>query len=190
VLAAGAGRRFGGPVPKPLAPFRGRPLVTWPVSALRDGGAAPVLVVAGAHAAAVAAAVEPGGAEVVACPDWREGLAASLRCGVAAAAGRGAEAVVVALGDQPLLAAAAVARVVAARRPGAHDALRATYDGAPAHPVLLEAAAFAAVGALHGDAGARALLRPGGPLRVGLVACDGLGRPDDADTWDALRALE
>jgi CTP:molybdopterin cytidylyltransferase MocA len=48
---------------------------------------------------------------------------------------------------------------------------------------------FEAVEGLRGDAGARTLLDDP-TTRVGLVACDGLGRPDDADTPEALARLE
>lgn len=188
VLAAGAGTRFGGAVPKPLAPFRGRPLLAWPLAALRAGGVEDVVVVLGDRAAEVAGGVDLGAAAVEVCDAWREGLSASLRAGVSAAARRGAEAVVVVLADQPLLAGAAVARVIAARSPADADAVRATYDGVPGHPTLLEGSMFGAVAALCGDAGARELL--GEPAtRVRLVACDGLGRPDDADTPEALMRL-
>jgi CTP:molybdopterin cytidylyltransferase MocA len=189
VLAAGAGSRFGGPVAKVLAPFRGRPLVEWPVAALGAGGVARTFVVLGAEAEAVAAGADLGGAEVVRCPGWSEGLSASLRAGVAAASAAAFTAVVVALGDQPLLSGAAVARILAARTPGEIDAIRATYAGIPGHPTLLEAATFPAIATLRGDAGARDLLRDPA-TRVRLVACDGLGRPDDADTPEALAALE
>jgi CTP:molybdopterin cytidylyltransferase MocA len=190
LLAAGAGERFGGEVPKPLVNFRGRPLLAWPLGVLRDGGVDPVLVVVGAHGDVVAAAVgELGGADVVRCAGWGEGLSASLRAGVAAASARGAEAVVVALADQPLLDGRAVARVIAARAPGEADAIRATYDGTPGHPTLLEASTFAAIAALRGDAGARELLRDPA-VHVRRVGCDGLGCPDDADTPQALGRLE
>jgi CTP:molybdopterin cytidylyltransferase MocA len=192
VLAAGAGSRFAaassGGVPKPLASFRGRPLIERPLAAVTGGGTDRTLVVLGAHAAAVRAGVALGDAGVVVCQDWAEGLSASLRAGVAAAAAGGATAVVVVLGDQPLLEPAAVARLIEAREPAAADALRATYDGVPGHPTLLEASTFGAVAALRGDAGARDLFA-GGALRVRRVACDGLGRPDDADTPAALDRL-
>ncbi|HWI74758.1 MAG TPA: nucleotidyltransferase family protein [Baekduia sp.] len=182
LLAAGAGTRFGGATPKPLVPFRGRPLFTWPLAALRDGGAERAIVVTGA------ADLEAEGAEVVRCADWAEGLSASLRTGVAAAAHEGADAVVIALADQPLLDARAVARVLAARAPQDHDAVRATYGGTPNHPTLLESALFGAIAQLQGDTGARPLLADPA-TRVKLVACDGLGSPADADTPAALARL-
>jgi CTP:molybdopterin cytidylyltransferase MocA len=189
LLAAGAGSRFGSGVPKPLRPFRGCPLLTWPLAALREGGVDHVVVVLGARADEVAAGVSLGGAEVVRCTDWTEGLSASLRAGVDAAATGGADAIVIALADQPLLDARAVARVVAARAPQQFDAIRATYAGTPGHPTLLESSTFTAVAALTGDTGARELLGDAA-TRVRLVACDGLGHPDDADTPEALARLQ
>ena len=210
LLAAGAGSRFGsGGPPKVLCPFRGRPLLTWPLAALRDGGTDRVVVVLGARADEVAAGVELGAAQLVRCDDWAEGLSASLRAGVQAANDRsvssgvpiwdtrrhgppaegGADAVVIALADQPLLDARAVARLIAARSPSRFDALRATYAGVPGHPTLLESATFRAVTRLRGDTGARTVLDDAA-TRVGLIACDGLGRPDDVDTPEALARLE
>lgn len=192
-----------------LHPFHGLPLLTWPLAALRDGGVERVVVVLGARADEVAAGVELGAAQVVRCAEWSEGLSASLRAGVQAAnarsgspgvphgdtrrpgstAGGGADAVVIALADQPLLDARAVARLIAARALRQFDALRATYAGVPGHPTLLESSTFGAIAGLRGDTGARALLDDPA-MRVGLIACDGLGRPDDADTPEALARLE
>lgn len=169
LLAAGGGERFG-EGPKPLAEVAGRKLYEWPLAALRDGGVDGVVAVVGATPFAA------DDAEVVRAEDWREGVAASLRRGVAAARERGAEAVVIALADQPLLDGRAVARVLAARGAGA-TAVRATYGGVPNHPTVIEASLFGAVADLRGDQGARPLLHD-----ARLVACDGLGAPDDVDT--------
>lgn len=176
LLAAGASTRFG-EEPKPLAELGGRRLYEWPLAALRDGGVDDVVVVVGA----VPFVVE--GTTVVRCDDWSEGVAASLRAGVADARERGAEAVVVALADQPRLDARAVAKVLAARDEGV-TAVRATYDGVPNHPTLIESSLFDAVARLRGDQGARPLL---GDAR--LVPCDGLGSPEDVDTPADLARL-
>jgi CTP:molybdopterin cytidylyltransferase MocA len=177
LLAAGASERFGEGV-KALAELGGRRLHEWPLAALRGGGVEDVVVVVGAAPFAV------DGAEVVRCEGWAEGMAASLRAGVGAARARGAQAVVIALADQPLLDPRAVARVLAARAPGV-SAIRATYEDRAGHPTLIESSLFDAVAALRGDVGARPLL--GGAK---LVACDGLGSPEDVDTPEALAAME
>jgi molybdenum cofactor cytidylyltransferase len=186
VLAAGAGARFTDGI-KQLAPFRGHALVEHAVSAVSTPALRARFVVLGAQADAIAAGADLGDATVVRCPDWTEGLSASLRAGVDAASAAGCDAIVIVLGDQPLLSTAAVERVVAARAPERFDAIRATYAGIPAHPTVLESSTFAAVLELHGDAGARALLSS---VRAHTVPCDGLGRPDDVDTAADLARLE
>lgn len=182
VLAAGGGSRFGSP--KQLAELRGRPLLE---HALNAAAAAPVdrtAVVLGANAAEIARRVPLHGAEVVVAADWREGQAASLRAGISVL-GEECEAIVIVLGDQPLIEPGAISRVIAARG-GEVQAIRATYRGRPGHPVLFERAAFGEIATLTGDTGARALLE-----RLGAreVPCDGLGRPDDVDTPEQLGAI-
>ena len=181
VLAAGAARRYGSA--KQLAELEGRPLIE---HALEAVAAAPVderVVVLGAGADAVLEAADLHGARPVVCEDWAEGQAASLRAGLAAL--DGVEAAVVVLGDQPRVSARAIARVLAARGESA-AAVRATYDGLPAHPIVLERALFSRLAALEGDVGAREVLAT---VAVREVACDGLGRPDDVDTPEQLEVL-
>lgn len=181
VLAAGAGRRFGGDGPKQLAPLAGRPLLEHALAAAAGSKADRVVAVLGANAEAILARVDLRGAEPLLCAGWAEGMAAALRAGVAAVAGSGAAVVV--LGDQPLITATAIDRVIAARAPG-HDAVRATYGGSPGHPVLLERLLLAAAGELRGDTGARALLAA---ARVATVGCEDVGDPLDVDTPADLR---
>ena len=178
VLAAGAARRFG--APKQLAELDGRPLLEHVLAAMASSPLDRVVVVLGAYGEEILDRIALHGAAPVHCSDWKEGQAASLRTGIAAVAE--AEAVVVALGDQPFLSARAVARVLAARAPEV-DALRAGYDGKPGHPVVLERALFPRLAALRGDAGAREVIA-GASVRE--VPCDGLGRPDDIDTPEEL----
>ena len=150
VLAAGQGRRFGGP--KALARLDGERLVDRAVRTLTDAGCTPVVVVSGAAELAVV------GAQVVPNPLWPSGMGSSLRAGLAALAETDVLAAVVVLVDTPWLAPDAVRRVVE-QGDGAAAAI-ATYGGRRGHPVLLSAAVWPDVAELAtGDVAAKAWLQ-------------------------------
>ena len=183
VLAAGGSRRFG--KTKQLALLEGRPLLEHALRAVRDApGITRVVVVLGAEAEAVAAGVDLSGTETVVALDWEEGIAASLRAGIAAVSD--ADAVVVILGDQPGVTRKAVDAVLRRVCESATTAARATYDGVPGHPVAIRRELFGEVARLRGDLGARDLLEAHG---VVAVECGDLARPDDIDTPADLEAL-
>jgi CTP:molybdopterin cytidylyltransferase MocA len=186
VLAAGEGRRFGGG--KQLADLDGRPLLEHALASSAAVGLEPRMVVLGANADRILATVELHGHEVVVCPDWHEGMAASLRAGVSAARAAGADAILVTLGDQPLVGAEAIARVLNARGgpDGTSRAIRASYDGVPGHPALLESSVFDALLALQGDEGARGVFKSAG---THLVACEDVAVPTDVDEVGDLEAV-
>jgi molybdenum cofactor cytidylyltransferase len=183
VLAAGAATRFGSA--KQLAELDGRPMLEHSVTAMTSSPVGRVVVVLGACAEDVVARVDLHGAEPVLCRRWDEGQSASLACGLAELSE--CQAVIVTLGDQPRLSPDAIRRVIAARGDGA-EAVRATYDGAPGHPVLLERPLFERLRDVSGDHGARNLLLS---VQTRDVPCDDLGGGEDVDTpaqLDALRA--
>jgi molybdenum cofactor cytidylyltransferase/nicotine blue oxidoreductase len=177
ILAAGEGTRFG-EESKLLADLEGRPLLE---HAIRAQSAVPelerIVVVLGAHAAGVLAAVDFGQAEPLICEDWREGQAASLRCGLAALSD--ADTVIVTLGDEPLITPEVIARFLDAP-PGT----RAIYDGRPGHPVVLGRDHIRAAAQLTGDHGARTLLGDGP-----TIECAELSSGRDVDTPDDLEAI-
>jgi CTP:molybdopterin cytidylyltransferase MocA len=181
LLAAGEGSRFG--QPKALVKLNGQTLAERGVGLLRAGGADPILVVTGA------VPVELAGTLTVDNPQWRTGMGSSLRAALQALTearrapemGPEIRAVVVALADQPLVGADAVARLIAAYRGGASVAV-AAYDGQARNPVLLAREHWPEVIATAtGDQGARTFLRTR-PELVTLVECGDTGRPDDIDT--------
>jgi nicotine blue oxidoreductase len=164
VLAAGGGRRYGGP--KALVSLDGALLVERAVATLRKAGCAPVAVVLGAGAAEVrrTARFSPTTAQLIVVdnPDWATGMGSSLRVGLAALEPTNAQATVVLLVDTPGITAPAVARLMdRAVTPSPDQVLaRASYDGVPGHPVLLGRAHWAGVAAVAvGDEGARPYLR-------------------------------
>ena len=201
LLAAGAGRRMGGP----KALVRRSPdeptFVERGVEVLHAGGCRGVTVVVGAAAEEVAAIVDRLGhdVDVVHCPDWREGMGASLRAGLGALArtahegDAGIDAVLISLVDLPDLTPEVVARVLAGG--GATGAgtdtgqrrsvlRRACYRGTPGHPALIGREHWdRVVATATGDNGARDHFRTH-PHE--LVECGDLATGRDVDTLAEL----
>lgn len=168
VLAAGEGRRFGGP----KAPYLldGERLVDRAVHLLRDVGCEPVVVVLGAWVGRV------DDADItVVNDDWASGMGSSLRVGLATLDGTEADRVVVTLVDLPGLTTEAVQRLVDA----GSDLAQAAYAGERGHPVLLGRAHWPGVLAVaDGDRGARAYLAA---HEVALVEVGDVASGDDLD---------
>ena len=151
VLAAGAATRFGSD--KLAASLDGRPLLDHVLDALR---AVPLqeIVVVTRRERPIAAADD---LRVVVNPAPEDGLSSSLRLGLAAIAEPSdspAEAVLVALGDQPRVDPEVIRQLLAAARTSGRPVVVPAYDrdGSP-NPVLLLRAAFALADEASGDRG-------------------------------------
>jgi molybdenum cofactor cytidylyltransferase len=188
VLAAGRGERFGGDTPKPLVPFRGRPLIEHALDAARGSKLTPLVVVVGNAADEVAGTIVANESIVLARNDaWRSGIASSLGAALRTLEPHAdVDAVVVGLGDQPLVGAEAYRRLARAYDDGARLAV-ATYGGVRGNPVLLGREHWHEALTLTGDEGARVLLRRHVTVEV---PCDDTGSPNDVDTPADLAALE
>jgi CTP:molybdopterin cytidylyltransferase MocA len=214
LLAAGQGSRFG--QPKALVELDGQTLAERGVRMLRAGGADPILIVTGAAPVVLAPAyqvhtVYNGEWRTGMGSSLRAALRALSEAGQPDDAVLPPDdavlppddavlppddtvlppdvaAVVVALADQPLVGAGAVARLIAAHRAGASVAV-AAYQGQPRNPVLLAREHWPEVIATAtGDQGARAFLRAR-PDLVTLIECGDTGRPDDIDTTADLERI-
>lgn len=117
--------------------------------------------------------------ETVVVPDWAQGLSATLRTGLATAFAGSGDAVVILTVDTPDLPAAAVRRVAAATATATTVLARATYAGAPGHPVLVgRDHAAALIASLAGDRGAGPYLRRHGAREI---PCEDLWDGADID---------
>lgn len=185
VLAAGAGRRMGGPKALVRLTEGGPTLVESAVARVLEGGCDRVVVVVGAAGAEVAALVQGTGAEVVPATDWDEGMGASLRAGLAHLETGDADLALVTLVDLPDVTAPVVRRVLTTALGDGRAALaRAAYGGVPGHPVAIGRDHWAAVRATaRGDRGARDHLRA---TPHGVVECGDLATGRDLDTADDL----
>lgn len=177
LLAAGAGRRFGGP--KLLAPLAdGTPLALAAARSLA-AGVDQALAVVPPDAPSLAELLDGAGLTVVINRRAARGMGTSLAAGVAAAPG--AAGWVIALGDMPWVPGEVVGQVAAALRRGALIAapVRAGRRG---HPVGFAAALGPELLRLSGDRGASELVQCYGLREIPTTdpgVLRDVDRPDD-----------
>lgn len=172
ILAAGLGSRFDGDSHKLMAPFRGKPVVRWAIDAALEVGFAELYVVTGA--VDLTEAIGDADVTIIENHNYADGQATSLRAAVAVAEADGHEALVVGLGDMPLVPAEAWSAVAA----GAGQLVVASFNGSRTPPVKLVQDLWSLL-PLSGDEGARSIIRLR-PDLVNEVACD--GQAIDIDT--------
>ncbi len=192
VLAAGAARRMRGR-DKLLEEVGGRPVLRAVAEAARGSRVGEVVVVLPPAAEARAAAIAGLDVGRVVAAEWAEGMAASIRAGLAEVAAR-ADAVVILLADMPEVGSADIDRLIAAYDPeeGREICRAVSADGTPGHPVLFGRRFFETLAGLQGDQGAREVLREAAefvaevptPGRAALVDLD---TPEDWAAWRAQR---
>jgi CTP:molybdopterin cytidylyltransferase MocA len=195
VLAAGAGSRFGGG--KLEARVDGEPILQHVLEALAAAGIDdPVVVVAPAGQSRTG---EDGGREQI---NWRgaarvvnpspeRGLASSLQIGRRHVLGAEptADAVLIVLGDQPLLRADVVRRIVAAPLDPARPIVAPRYSGTDArNPVRIESSAGRLIDQASGDRGLGPIIDANSEL-VRWLDVDG-DNPDIDTAADLARVAE
>ena len=176
---------MGGPS-KLVADLHGRPVVAHVVEAVAAAGLPRPIVVVGDRADAVQAALEGQAVEIVAAPDFADGLSASLRAGLAAVPPEWRAAMIL-LGDMPRVTPATLLALAAAAVDDATIAVPVR-AGKRGNPVLWGRAHFGGLRGLTGDVGGKALLSDYAD-RVVEVAADSDGVLIDVDTPEALAAL-
>lgn len=170
VLAAGEGKRFGGP----KAPYvhNGQRLVDRAVTVLTEAGCDPVFVVLGAWVGDVP------GATVLENENWSTGMGSSLQVGLSHLNSEpGIDEVVVSLVDLPGLTSLAVSRIV--ETPG--DIVVAVYDAKRGHPVKFASSTWPElITSAIGDQGARSYIAEH-PDQIVLVEVGDVATGEDMD---------
>lgn len=186
LLAAGASSRMRG-ADKLLQEVSGRALLTErAISARATGERVYVTLPPEAAAPARWAAIEGTGVHPVAVADRAEGMAASLRAGLAALPDE-ARGVLLLLADMPEITSGDMLSLLS-RFDGETILRGATTEGRPGHPVLFPRRDFPALTDISGDRGARDVLQREA-ARVRAVPLPGhhalidLDTPEDWATW-------
>jgi molybdenum cofactor cytidylyltransferase len=183
VLAAGASTRFGSP--KQLVRVDGRPLMHTIVSRAVEVTGHSTLVVLGANSADLAPLLRHTAATIVFNRDWSEGLASSIRAGIARLPGSCTGAMLV-LADQAAVTAEDLRRLAGTWRRQPDYLVAAQYGSTLGAPAIFPSSCFRDLTELRGDRGAHSLFRRN-PDRVVRVPMDSAAL--DIDTPEDLLRL-
>ncbi len=155
ILAAGASTRFG--QPKQLLDWRGKPFVRAVAKTALESGLSPVVMVTGAYADQIEAAVQDLPVQMVRNSEWQSGQASSIRAGVQSLPDKTGAAIFL-LADQPQIKSDIIRALIA------HHSTELFPIIAPlvlmeqrANPVLFDRDTFSDLVALQGDVGGRAI---------------------------------
>lgn len=190
VLAAGASVRLGQPKQLlRLAAFGGETLIDHAVGVAQAAGVAPIFVVLGASAKEIRRECALRDCVVVRNDAWKEGMASSIRLGIAAVMGNvpDASGAMVLVCDQPALSADHLRKLVNAHRSDPNGIVASRYGGRTGVPAVFPCAVFPALLELQGDQGARAMLQQPG---LAVRAIELRGGELDLDSPGDLERLE
>jgi molybdenum cofactor cytidylyltransferase len=186
VMAAGRSSRMG--ANKLLLDDGGHPIIASVVDHGLAAGLAEIVVVCGHQENEIRAALQGKNVRIVPCPDFAEGMSASLRCGLRALS-PDADAAIVLLGDMPRISAALLRRMSAAYNPTeGRTIIVPSFEGKRGNPVLWDRRFFTEMMALAGDVGARHLIGEHAEQVTEVEAGDS-GILIDVDTPEAYREL-
>lgn len=190
LLAAGSSTRLGQPKQLLRLPvFGGETLLDHAVALARASSAAPIFVVLGAHAEEIILECELLDCILVRNEAWAEGIASSLRGGIAAVLENApaASGAMVLVCDQPGLSADHLTRLLDTHRDDANRIAASRYAGRAGVPVIFPRRLFPALLELQGDQGARALLQQAG---TAVHAIDFPGGELDLDSPEDVQRLQ
>jgi molybdenum cofactor cytidylyltransferase len=156
VLAAGESRRMG--QPKPLLRFGATTFLEQIVSVLRRSDVDRIIVVLGAKAETVRAALDLPGVDIVVNENYAQGQLSSLLAGLRSLPPQ-TEAILLCLVDNPFVTTDAVNGVIRAFRETGKPIVIPVAHNRRGHPALFARAVFAELLNAPADQGARAVVK-------------------------------
>lgn len=191
VLAAGGGRRFaqsGRDIPKQLLNWEGMPLVRHVTLCAFQAGLSPVVLVTGANAPDVQAAIRDLPVKIVHNPSWESGQSSSLKAGLDTLP-LGIGSAVFLLADQPQVTPDLVRLLVEKHSQTLAPMVAPLVEGKRANPILFDQVTFSTLLTISGDVGGRALFDPNSKYQVAWVPWDDPDLLMDVDTESDYQVL-
>ncbi|PJJ59623.1 nucleotidyltransferase family protein [Hymenobacter chitinivorans] len=188
VLAAGASTRLGRP--KQLLPYQGQTLLRRAAeTAVAAAQGAPVVVVTGALHEELLPELAGLSVQAVRCPEWEQGMGASLHCGLSALeTASPLLSVTILLCDQPHVTPELLRQLHATHTATGQPIVATEYDGVRGVPVLFAQAALPMLRALPPAAGAAQLLRRFPELVAAVPFAEAAVDVDTPEQYAALLA--
>ncbi|MBU1745280.1 MAG: molybdenum cofactor cytidylyltransferase [Proteobacteria bacterium] len=185
LLAAGESKRMGRP--KQMLAWQGKTLLRQVLENLIRSDAGEIILVLGHEAEAISKSLTESQIKIVINPDYKQGMASSLRHGLLAMDPE-SEAFLVLLADQPDIGPEIMNRMIREFKQAnpRRGIVRPVYRGLRGHPVLIGVRYLQEALQLQGDVGARQILanHPEDILEI-EVNQDGILK--DIDTPEAYR---
>lgn len=154
VLAAGESKRLG--QPKALLDWKGKPFVRQVAQTALTAGLKPVVLVTGADAEKVEAAMNGLEVQIIRNFIWYEGQSSSVKAGLKALPRNIASALFMVV-DQPQLPFALIEALIAEHAGSLAPIIAPMVEDHRTNPVLFDRSTFADFAALEGDVGGRAI---------------------------------
>ena len=158
LLAAGPSSRLG--EPKQNLRYEGETLLERAVHTALASVCKPIMVILGAHAETLQPKLHDLPVQVVRNPDWPEGMASSIRRGIAAMNEHtpNLDGAVLMVCDQPFVTPVLLDEMVEQKRLHGHGIIACAYQDTLGTPALFDKQFFPELMALEGQEGAKKLL--------------------------------
>ena len=190
LLAAGSSTRLGRP--KQLLDYQGNALLAHSLKVALASQAASVIVVLGAHEKSLKDIINFDGSEVIVNPEWKEGMASSIRCGINTAIEKHpeVEGVIIMVCDQPKISLIELQNLFNAHRNSQKPIIASGYANTFGPPVFFHRSYFKDLLQLKNDVGARAVVRDH-PEEVEIIPFPGGAIDIDTEAdYERLRRTE
>jgi molybdenum cofactor cytidylyltransferase len=184
LLAAGESKRMG--KPKQLMPLGKSTLLEQAIDNLLNSSVDETIVVLGHKAQEITKTIANKPVKIVLNPDYRQGMSTSIIAGLILVDPR-SHAVMLALGDQPLVASQTINQLIEAFNKHNKGIAVPTYRGRRGHPIIFDIRYKAELFKLKGDIGGREIIQ-NHPKDVFKVAVDSESVVSDIDTKEDYKS--
>jgi molybdenum cofactor cytidylyltransferase len=185
ILAAGASSRLGRP--KQLLPWQGKTLLQHAVQMAQTITTQPV-VVTGANADQLAAGLHHNPVQIVFNPEWQQGIASSIRCGLQTLLNRtpSPDQVIFMVCDQPFVTTELLLELINERQNTHQPIVASAYGDTLGIPALFDKTMFAQLLDLQGDTGAKNIISQHNAQTARVAFPEGAFDIDTNAVYDAL----